>query len=180
MTPCTRWLPDRPLPPYTYVPGRTPHPVSDPRGHSFGNRNEDAEPPPAVAGQAVLNGLLWGIDLFNHGYFWEAHEAWEGLWHAAGRRGATADLFKALIQLAVAGVKHYEGRDEGMRRHAARAKELLQPFAGSLVFGLRVTDLICMAESIAAAGWPPEPPVLRFDGTAVSVGLAESESQRQQ
>ncbi|TGQ49534.1 DUF309 domain-containing protein, partial [Mesorhizobium sp. M1C.F.Ca.ET.210.01.1.1] len=25
----------------------------------------------------------WGIDLFNHGYYWEAHEAWEPLWHAA-------------------------------------------------------------------------------------------------
>ncbi|MER9222262.1 DUF309 domain-containing protein [Mesorhizobium sp. M0644] len=23
------------------------------------------------------------IDLINHGYYWEAHEAWEPLWHAA-------------------------------------------------------------------------------------------------
>lgn len=179
MTPPFRWLPDRPLPPYTHVPGRTPHPVSDPRGHSFGNRSENVKPLPA-AGRPLLDGLLWGIDLFNHGYFWEAHEAWEGLWHASGRRGAEADFFKALIQLAVAGVKHYEGRDEGMRRHAARARELLQPFAGSLVYGLHVADLICMAESIAAAGWPTEQPILRFDGTAVTVGLAESKAQGQQ
>ncbi len=30
---------------------------------------------------------LRGIDLFNHGYYWEAHEVWEGLWHTAGHRG---------------------------------------------------------------------------------------------
>ena len=30
---------------------------------------------------------LYGIDLFNDGYYWEAHEVWEGLWHACGLRG---------------------------------------------------------------------------------------------
>src|SRR5436305_1865545 len=28
-------LTDRPLPPYTFVPGKTPHPHSDPAGHRF-------------------------------------------------------------------------------------------------------------------------------------------------
>ncbi len=32
-----------------------------------------------------------GVDLFNHGYYWESHEEWESLWHAAGRRGVVAD-----------------------------------------------------------------------------------------
>jgi hypothetical protein len=32
----TRYVVDEPLPPYAHVPSRTPHPVSDPRGHSFG------------------------------------------------------------------------------------------------------------------------------------------------
>jgi hypothetical protein len=27
---------------------------------------------------------LYGIDLFNHGYWWEAHEALEDVWLAAG------------------------------------------------------------------------------------------------
>ena len=42
---------------------------------------------------------LYGIDLFNHGYYWEAHEVWEGLWVACGRRGPTAIYLQALISL---------------------------------------------------------------------------------
>ena len=46
-----------------------------------------------------------GRALFNARLFWEAHEAWERLWHAHGRRGPTADLLKALIKLAAAGAR---------------------------------------------------------------------------
>ena len=40
-----------------------------------------------------------GIEHFNARRFWEAHEAWEALWHAAGRHGPTADFLKGLIKL---------------------------------------------------------------------------------
>ena len=50
------------------------------------------------------------IELFNAGYYWEAHEVWEELWHVEGRRGPTAELLKALIKLAAAGVKVREGQ----------------------------------------------------------------------
>ena len=39
-----RFAPDLPLPPYSYVPGRFPHPISDPAGHMFG---KSPEHPPA-------------------------------------------------------------------------------------------------------------------------------------
>ena len=39
---------------------------------------------------------LYGIDLFNHGFYSEAHEAWEGLWVACGRSGAAATYLQAL------------------------------------------------------------------------------------
>lgn len=120
-----RYAPHRPLPPYAHVPGRTPHPVSHPQGHSFG-QPEAAPPPvdPQAPGQSAA--FLWGVDLFNHGYYWEAHETWEGLWRAAGRAGPTADFLKGLIKLAAAGVKAREGRPEGVRRHAQRAGALFQ------------------------------------------------------
>jgi hypothetical protein len=54
---------------------------------------------------------------------------WEGLWKACGRSGTTADFLKGLIKLAAAGVKHREGRNEGVRRHAARAVELFESVA---------------------------------------------------
>ena len=113
------------LPPYAYVPGRFPHPVRDPAGHSYGNRPQAAAP---------LDPTRWvqcgefcrGLRLFDSGYYWEAHEAWEALWLAAGRRGASATALKGLIKLAAAGVKAREAKAAGVRRHARRAADLLQ------------------------------------------------------
>lgn len=146
-----RYCPHQPFPPYTYVPGRSPHPISDPQGHSFGHS------PPAAK---ELNSRDWrdnelylyALDLFNHGYYWEAHEAWESLWHASGRKGPTADFLKGLIKLAAAGVKALEGRADGIRRHARRAAKLLRTVSvgrDDLMFGLPVAKLAAEAELIA-------------------------------
>ena len=48
---------------------------------------------------------LYGVDLFNHAYWWEAHEAWEGPWRAAGRQSATGFFLQGLIQISVARLK---------------------------------------------------------------------------
>ena len=149
-----RLLPDEPLPPYTYVPGRAPHPVNDPQGHLFGQEHDAPSPlDPSHPEQCLPH--LRAVDLFNTGYYWEAHEEWEGLWHAAGRTGTTADFLKGLIKLAAAGVKAYEGRAEGVRRHANRAAELLKaatketPRAAHFA-GLNVKDILTRAESVAS------------------------------
>jgi len=34
---------------------------------------------------------LYAVDLFNGGWYWEAHEAWEGFWHALGRTTPGSD-----------------------------------------------------------------------------------------
>ena len=121
----------RPFPPYTYVPGQSPHPVSDPAGHMFAQ--EMPKPPPLdPANWRASETYLYGIDLFNHGYYWEAHETWESLWHAAGRRGVVADFLKGLIKLAAAGVKMREGNAEGVERHFNRAAELLSGVSTSV------------------------------------------------
>ena len=74
-----RWLPEKNFPSYAYLPGRQPHPVRDPAGHSY-----QSEAMPLAAGVSLNSNIfLWGLDLFNHGYYWEAHEAWEGLWQGA-------------------------------------------------------------------------------------------------
>jgi hypothetical protein len=66
-----------------------------------------------------------GIRLFDQGFYWEAHEAWERLWHWLGRTGPEADLVKALIKLAAAGVKIRQGQPAGVRTHAGRARALI-------------------------------------------------------
>ena len=150
------------LPPYSYVPGLTPHPTSDPKGHSFG-----VDPPAAAPLEEASFGgnptYLHAIELFHHGFYWEAHEAWEALWHAAGRSGATADFLKGLIKLAAAGVKLREGRAAGVRLHARRARELFRA-AGQgrdQLFGLRLDQLLSaankteeQADSLAASSQP--------------------------
>ena len=157
-----RLVPVKPFPPYSFVPGRSPHPVSDPAGHSFGLRPgqpADLEPERWAANETYL----YGIDLFNAGYYWEAHEQWEGLWHACGRRGPAATLLKALIQLAVAGVKVCEGRPEGVRAHARRAAELLEQVSrhvmGERYLGLDLAPVRQQALRVAE-----QPPVQRLGG----------------
>ncbi len=117
-----RALPQRSFPPYAYLPGKNPHPVRDPRGHSY-----HVEPIP-VAAEASLgsDAFLWGLDLFNHGYYWEAHEAWEGLWQVADRDGPLRMLFKGLILLSAAGIKIREGKHAAAVRHTGRAAALLR------------------------------------------------------
>ena len=46
-----------------------------------------------------------GIELFNEGRYWEAHEAWEEAW-TPDRHGPDSGFFKGLIQVA-AGCLHY-------------------------------------------------------------------------
>ena len=148
-----RYCPQQPLPPYSYVTGLAPHPTRDPAGHSFGRH----EPPPARSTRrrfAPNPAYLFGLDLFNQGYYWEAHETWESLWHAAGRKGAAADLLKGLIKLAAAGVKAREGRAAGVRRHAQRAEQLFDlVLDGShkRCFGLPLAALASAAKTLAAS-----------------------------
>jgi hypothetical protein len=115
------------------------------------------EHPPAAAiagpdGWRDSTEYLDGIALFNAGYYWEAHEAWERIWHAHGRRGPVADLLKALIKLAAAGVKAREGRQAGVATHARRAAGLIGSVAGEAgprLLGLELAALEATARAIA-------------------------------
>lgn len=138
---------ERLLPPYSYVPGHAPHPVSDPQGHMHGESHEAVEPID-TNGWRESDEYLFGIDLFNYGFYWEAHEAWESLWHAASRTGPTADFLKGLIKLAAAAVKAREGNPRGVQRHAARAEELISGLPTHYC-GLSIEGLISEAHKLA-------------------------------
>ncbi len=150
-----RWLPDEPFPLYTYVPGQSPHPHADPAGHSHGARPAlPACPDPGHWREC--RAYLRGLDLFNHGYYWEAHEVWEGLWQAAGRKGLLADFFKGLIKLAAAGVKARAPHAAGVRSHARRARDLLASVTEQAgirpeerFLGLELHALIAQADRLA-------------------------------
>lgn len=58
------------------------------------------------------------MDLFNHGYFWEAHEAWEGPWQGLRRDSAPALHLQALIRMAAAALKLVMDQPAGVLAHA--------------------------------------------------------------
>lgn len=147
-------LPGEPMPAYSYAPGKFPHPIRDPEGHSFGAAAEEV---------ANFDPRQWrecrpylrGIDLFNHGFYWEAHESWEAVWHAAGRQGTVADFIKGLIKLAAACVKAREGSANGVARHATRGDKLFcyaQATLGieSSMMGLSLAELREFAQRLEA------------------------------
>ena len=75
--PPARWSEEH-LPVYRHVPGLTPHPVRHRDGHMYGQKMV-----PWSGGTVLPEGwsqcppYLFGVDLFNRSYFWEAHESWE-------------------------------------------------------------------------------------------------------
>lgn len=134
--PRPRYAPARPLPPYAYVPGAgLPHPVNDPGGHLHESGGQMGQ---GYADERDRNAEWnYAVDLFNHGFPWEAHEAWEGVWHALGRTTPDALAVRGLIHLAAACVKIREGRPVGVARHARRARDLLtNPLATSAADGV--------------------------------------------
>ncbi len=154
-----RLAPNQPFPAYSYVPGRFPHPMSDPRGHSFGIKPQRPDAPDPDHWR-LCRPYLYGMDLFNHGYYWEAHEVWEGLWHACGRSGQTGHFLKGLIHLAAAGVKVRQGIPAGVKSHSRRAAELFRQTAEATgtedarFLGLRLGDLIRYVQEVAVAPIP--------------------------
>ena len=97
-----------PFPAYRFVPGEAPHPTRDPDGHSYNKQQEQLVSFKSEDWQSCEE-YLFGIDLFNHEYWWEAHEALEAVWVAAGRRTKTGLFIQGLSQIAVAHLKWFQG-----------------------------------------------------------------------
>jgi uncharacterized protein len=103
-----------------------------------------------------MTGLEEGIELFNHGQYWEAHEAWEGDW-MPDRKGPDSGFYKGLIQIA-AGCLHYTRHN---RRGAVNkwkgGTDYLRPYLPAHR-GVRLQPLVDAVESyLSAIGgqtWP--------------------------
>ena len=140
-----RMLPNMELPPYTYVPGaKLPHPYRDARGHSHGRKPATAKPF-VEADWADNRGYLWGLDLFNLGFYWEANEEWELVARHTPLDTLPNLFLRGMAKLAASGVKVREMSIHGVRRHAASAGELFADVAaetdGDGYAGLTFTEL---------------------------------------
>ena len=141
----------RAFPPYAYVPGGAhPHPTRDPDGHSHDREEtpiEDFDPDRWLECEPYL----FGVDLFNHGYWWEAHEALEAVWIAAGRQSAAGQFVQGLILIAVAQLKRFQGFEDVARRMAEDGTSRMGGVGGQFM-GLDVIALRHQVRDAFASG----------------------------
>lgn len=135
-----RFCPDREFPPYAFLPGKSPHPEKE-GGHMFGHEIQVEALTPSNL--PTNPDFAYALDLFNYGYYWESHVWWEELWHLAGRKGPLADLLKALIKFAAAGVKIELEQSAPSMGHIDRGLELIKELIDQSfhVEGLNLNEL---------------------------------------
>ncbi|MEO8216074.1 MAG: DUF309 domain-containing protein [Acidobacteriota bacterium] len=71
-------------------------------------------------------GIAAGVELFNRGDFWHAHEAWEEIWLAA--TGERRRFLQGMIQLAAAFHHLQRGTLRGAGRLIAEAEQKTREF----------------------------------------------------
>jgi len=80
-----------------------------------------------------------GIELFNHGKFWEAHEAWEQIWRE--REEESRIFFQGIIQAAAAFHLAFEKiRPAGAKNNCEKALTILELFPVRFL-GINVEEL---------------------------------------
>ncbi|WP_322488419.1 DUF309 domain-containing protein [Chloroflexus sp.] len=105
---------------------------------------------PALEHNLATDPFLAGIQLFNAGEYWHAHEQWEICWRVA--QGIEAEFYKALIQIAAALVKWRQGNRRGLQLNWAKAQRRL----AQLPAVYRGVDLAALATAIVAIVADPE------------------------
>jgi hypothetical protein len=110
-----RYAPERELPPYRYVPGVHAHPTAHEEGHSYARAEPD---PPYLPAERWAESIeyLYGVDLFNRRFYWEAHEAWEAVWHTCNKSGTQGLFVQGLIQISAALLRWHMGTERGARK----------------------------------------------------------------
>ncbi len=134
------------FPPYRYVPGLHPHPTNSPEGHSYGEEDEEHKKWDSELWKDNQE-YLFGIDLYNYHYYWEAHEAWEGLWIASVRNSSEHRFLQGLIKLGAALLKirmaEYEIQDLiGARNLASSGIDLLSKVGIDQFMGLEIPKFL--------------------------------------
>ena len=99
---------------------------------------------------------LAGVELFNGGRFWHAHEEWEDAWKA--EHDPQLRLFyKGIIQTAAALVHWQRGNPRGLHLNWAKARPKLLALPAE-VLGLNLHDLLRYMDGFEAAEGSALPP----------------------
>jgi len=131
-----------PLPAQPHVPGRG----ADPRaGQGW------VEP-------AVEERFAYACDLFEAGFYWEAHEVWEARWAELPEATVAARYQQALLLVAASLHKHEVGEPEGADQLLVQARRVFRGVTarrGDVVAGLDVAALLGATEQALRGGDPP-------------------------
>lgn len=112
-----RLLPEIPLPEIKYIPGQGKHP-------------EKFESMDVIKSITDLNkrsqqSYLYGWDLANHGFNWEAHEAWELTWNDWQKTSKKAKVVQGLIFMTASCLKMTSKQEKSSEKLAKKANILL-------------------------------------------------------
>ncbi len=131
----------KPFPPYRFILGENPHPTADPAGHLYGKEEEDPGTL-TLENWSTNETYLYGVDLYNYAYWWEAHEAFEGLWREFPPVVIEAHFLQGLIKIAAAFYKWQLQDRRGVEIHYAGGAELLGEVAARhpVYMGLDLKD----------------------------------------
>jgi predicted metal-dependent hydrolase len=106
---------------------------------------------------------LQGVELFNAGRYYEAHEALEEIWRTCPRDSQERLFYQALIQIAAACLHRARGRWRPALRQYARATDKLARITARHFLGMNVAELrndldTTFADLTAASVTPLCPP----------------------
>lgn len=113
-------------------------------------------PHPDGDDRSMNEGLTHGIELFNSGRYWDAHEVWEREW-IPDRKGPDAGFYKGIIQIA-AGCLHYGRRNRrGAVNKWRTGADYLRPYLPAHR-GVRLAPLVSAVDgylnAMGGRGWP--------------------------
>jgi hypothetical protein len=154
-----RLVPRLRLPRYRYVPGLQTHPFRNPDGHAA--PEDDAFRTHRDWWRDER--YLYGVDLVNARFFWEAHEVWEGRWRDLAADDVERFLLQGLIQGAASRLKRHMGQPRQAERLWTRAQEHLgrvRAAVGTTAYGLDLDDVV---RTFARDPWPSLTPTLPLE-----------------
>ena len=103
--------------------------------------------------QPLPDAVLRGLEYFNRGKFFEAHEYLEIAWRA--EEGPIRDLYQGILQVGVGYYHLQRGNLAGARKMFARARRCLQIFP-AVPCGIDVAGLLADVDAVEAAMLSPE------------------------
>lgn len=130
-----------------YTPGHTPRPAP------AALEAAALDPDDPAANRVFAEGL----SRMAAGYYWEAHECFEAVWHASGRRTPVGHVLQGLVRVCAGAVKARQGQPAGVQSHgegaAAHFRAAQQATGRAQLAGLDLEPWAAWAEQ-----WAQHPP----------------------